>query len=403
MKLLLVLEHRFFATPGNEIVYCERNIDYSFFKRYLKVFDELIVCARTVDVDKNYQGSLIASGQNVKFLKLPNIRGWREIAKKNIEYKKIVKKYIQEIDAVILRAPTPISLAVFDVIKKSKKALAVEFVINPRTLFSNENGKNITNKLLQYLFVKHAKEMCWYANGVSYVTDHILQKEYPCKAIKNGESEKYFTASYSTIDLPLDKYTGLHEFHTKDEPVIICHTGYMEGDSKGHKIAMDVVKKGIEEGLNIRLKFLGTGSKESEFKKYAQFLKIEEYVIFMGQLYGYEAIQKELINSDIFLFPTSAEGLPRSLIEAMANGLACISTPVDGIKELLPEKYLVMRKDINRMVKILSGLVNNVEERRSAAEENYNVALRYEYTLLDERRTAFYSQLYSLANKIKRV
>ena len=42
-----------------------------------------------------------------------------------------------------------------------------------------------------------------------------------------------------------------------------------------------------------------------------------------------------LENSDIFVFPTAAEGLPRVIIEAMAKGLPCVISDVSGNPELV--------------------------------------------------------------------
>ena len=259
--------------------------------------------------------------------------------------------------------------------------------------------RRIVVGLMQTLFVNHAKKLCRTANGVSYVTEHVLQEEFPCRAITDGESEKYFTEHYSTINISKDDYSGIHEPPKKDEPVVICHTGYMDGYSKGHLAVMDVVKNCIKDGLNVELHFIGSGTIEDKFKQYAADNGIADKVFFLGQQFGYKQVQKALIDADIFLFPTRSEGLPRSLIEAMANGLACVSSPIDGIKELLDPEYLVDYKDIAGMTRVVEDLVKDKQKRMAAAKRNFEKSLEYENSILNERRKSFYSKLKRLSDR----
>lgn len=399
MKLLLVLEHRFFILPGGDTVYCERNVDYSFLERYLQVFDEVTVCARAQNVSSDFKGKLLASGKNVSFLPLPDFRGSAGIIKNYIQCRKIIRENVGQFDAVMLRSPSPISLIALDPVIHSKKPFAAEFVINPRTMFDKDSNptRRIVIGLMQTLFVNHAKKLCRTANGVSYVTEHVLQEEFPCRAITDGESERYFTEHYSTINISKDDYSGIHEPPKEDEPVVICHTGYMDGYSKGHLAVMDVVKNCIHDGLNVELHFIGSGTIEDKFKQYASDNGIGDKVVFLGQQFGYKKVQKALIDCDIFLFPTRSEGLPRSLIEAMANGLACVSSPIDGIKELLEPEYLIDYKDIEGMTRVVESLVKDKDKRMIAAERNFNKSLEYENSILTERRIKFYKKLRAIA------
>lgn len=403
MKLLLVLEHRFFILPDGKTVYCERNVDYSFIERYLQVFDEVTVCARAQNVSADFRGKLLASGANVSFLPLPDFRGSAGIIKNYTKCRKIIKDNVANYDAVMLRSPSPISIVALNPVIHCKKPFAAEFVINPRTMFdkdSNPTRKAVVG-IMQTLFVNHAKKLCRTANGVSYVTEHVLQEEFPCRAIIDGESDKYFTEHYSTINISEADYSGVHEPPKEGEPVVICHTGYMDGYSKGHLAVMDVVKNCVNDGLNVELHFIGSGTIEDKFKQYAVDNGIGDKVVFLGQQYGYKQVQKALIDADIFLFPTRSEGLPRSVIEAMANGLACVSSPIDGIKELLEPEYLVDYKDIDGMTRIVEDLVRNQDKRMRAAERNYEKSLEYENSILNERRKSFYIKLRKLADTIE--
>ena len=103
----------------------------------------------------------------------------------------------------------------------------------------------------------------------------------------------------------------------------------------------------------------------------------------------------------MLVFPTESEGLPRTIIEAMAVGLPCVSSPVDGIVELLDENYLVENRTPEAYSKKIKELLSNWEKMIQAGNENYNKALKYEKSILDSRRQSFYKKLSDLANSKK--
>ena len=398
MKLLLFLEHRFYYAGDN--VYCERIINYKYLKRYLNVFDEVTVCARfgkTVPDKK-----ILASGSGVNFLPLPDFMGSNGLAKEYINCCKIIKNNIKNYDAVIIRSPSPISVIAYPIVKKSRLPFAVEIVINPQTLFSKDSYPSKMRLLMSAFFVHHTRQLCMNANGVSYVTEHVLQKLYPCKAMLTND-KRYFTEHYSSIDLRKDQCSSVFHVHEEGKPFIIAHTGYMDSYSKGHLIVMDVAKTLLDNNVPVEIHFIGTGTLENDFKKYAYKIGISNSVVFCGGLNGYPEVQKELAKADLFLFPTCSEGLPRSLIEAMANNVACISSPVDGITELLPPEYLANYKDRTAIYKICIKLLKDDSLRKKAADICFERAQGYTSDLLDARRSSFYRKLYELAKNKERL
>jgi glycosyltransferase involved in cell wall biosynthesis len=58
-------------------------------------------------------------------------------------------------------------------------------------------------------------------------------------------------------------------------------------------------------------------------------------VVFLGWK---ENVVEYLKASDIFVLPSTGEGMPNSLMEAMSCGLACVGTDIGGIRELVTDK-----------------------------------------------------------------
>jgi len=77
----------------------------------------------------------------------------------------------------------------------------------------------------------------------------------------------------------------------------------------------------------------------------------------------------------------------------MAVGLPCLSTPVNGIPELLESEFLFDPFDVNGFVEKLISLKKNPDKLNRMSEININVAKKYEVTVLQKRRRAFYLKL----------
>lgn len=125
----------------------------------------------------------------------------------------------------------------------------------------------------------------------------------------------------------------------------------------------------------------GEGPEKERLAALACELKIENQIHFLG----YRSDIRELLAmSDCFLFTSLQEGLPRSLMEAMASGLPCIVSKIRGNVDLIESNlngYLYEpndiegftkglldifenRKKINNMVKISLKKINNYDNEK---------------------------------------
>ncbi|MEG1301209.1 MAG: glycosyltransferase, partial [Erysipelotrichaceae bacterium] len=141
----------------------------------------------------------------------------------------------------------------------------------------------------------------------------------------------------------------------------------------------------------------GEGNMVEKYKDYVKFLKLEDKVFFIGRLAAKDDVLNIMKKSDLMIFPTHTEGLPRVIIEACAAGLPCLSTPVCGIPELISKAYLFEPEDINGFVNKTKELINNPNELTEMSIANLKVAQLFVSTVLEKRRTEFYLKLRSLA------
>jgi len=80
--------------------------------------------------------------------------------------------------------------------------------------------------------------------------------------------------------------------------------------------------------------WIGGNSANKQFEEYLHDNNLFEYVRYLGWISGKEK-ENALNKADVYVLPSYNEGLPVSIIEAMAHEMPIISTSVGGIPELV--------------------------------------------------------------------
>ncbi len=96
----------------------------------------------------------------------------------------------------------------------------------------------------------------------------------------------------------------------------------------------DTAIRAIALANNPRLQYFicGKGPERENLENLAKELGVFEQIHFLG----FRSDVKELLAAaDVFLFTTRQEGLPRSMMEAMASGLPCVASAIRGNVDLI--------------------------------------------------------------------
>lgn len=102
---------------------------------------------------------------------------------------------------------------------------------------------------------------------------------------------------------------------------------------KGHVVLLHAMRAIIDQGVNAQLRLVGSGPFEDVVRAEVDALKLGGHVEFCGEKVPADVIAL-LKQSDIFCLPSFSEGLPVSIMEAMAIGIPVVTTWISGIPEL---------------------------------------------------------------------
>lgn len=105
------------------------------------------------------------------------------------------------------------------------------------------------------------------------------------------------------------------------DAVVVGHVGRLVWE-KNHKFLLDVASEIMQAEPRAWLLVVGDGPLSAEVQDRARALGVAERTIFAGDRNDVPQLMKGAM--DVFVFPSKAEGLSVSLVEAQAAGLPCI-------------------------------------------------------------------------------
>lgn len=143
-------------------------------------------------------------------------------------------------------------------------------------------------------------------------------------------------------------------------------------EKKGHKYSLDALSM-LRGSLAFKYRVVGDGPLLSELEKYAKSLDIGDLVEFVGHKNHHsDSLLEEYRNADIFIHPSvtarsgDKEGIPGTVVEAMASGLPIVSTYHAGIPDVLKNGFsgiLVREREATALASAIKELAESAELR----------------------------------------
>lgn len=158
------------------------------------------------------------------------------------------------------------------------------------------------------------------------------------------------------------------EFINKNEPRLLYH-----GRVDRRKGALDLIEAFAvlcrENELKLKLLVSGIGPDSETAAAKIRELNLENRVEMLGYA-DYETVPEIYRRADVFVSPTYAEGFSNTILEAMASGLAIVSTRSVGVIDCLRDRgngLLVESGNVGELTNALREVLIDYELRKTLA------------------------------------
>jgi len=293
----------------------------SFHLPYLKWFKEqgyeVHVAANSTD-DTNIPNCDVF--HNVKFERFP-------FTKSNIKAYNDLKEIIKENDFNIVHCHTPVASVLTRLAARTEKDTTVIYTAHG---FHFYDGAPLLNWLIYYPVERFCAK---FTDKLITINTEDYERAKQWSLRNNGKvyyvpgvGVDFSKFNSNNIDVAKKK----QELGIIEDTKVILSVGELN-ENKNH----EVVIRALAELKEKDFVYLIAG--KGHLKDYLEQLIAEKGMKDRVKLLGYRTDINELLKiTDLFVFPSKREGLPVSLIEAMASGVNCIASDIRGNVDLLP-------------------------------------------------------------------
>lgn len=207
---------------------------------------------------------------------------------------------------------------------------------------------------------------------LSLYSKYFIKNKFACSntAGKFWYGNKAFTVLNNAIDCDSFTYKDsvrnmVRERMGLQDAFVVCHIGQTDVVQKNHPFIFKVFAKIKEEKSNARLMLIGANKNEMASEICAE-LGIMNDVEFLGSRTD---VSDLLCGADVFLFPSTSEGLPVSVVEAQASGLPVLMS--EAVTKEVAATDLVKTKSLSDSVQSWADACTAISQcdRRDTSEE----------------------------------
>lgn len=333
-----------------------------------KIWFELSKAANQYHIlarSKNHKYQVFTEG-NITLHLVPNLGNAKTFFFTSFKMKKLIKKH--QINIVL--AQCPILGGFTAAVIKKRLSIKIFQEIHDTFYFDLVNSNNPFKRLAYFLFKYSLKK----ADRIRALNDLMANKiNYKNKVI----------TIENRVNMSLFKPKQNNQF---SHPINIISVGSFV-KRKGFHILIDSVRE-LSKEYDIHLILIGGGKEYNNLKSQSQDLNVTLY-----DRLDQSEINRLLLESDIYVQPSLREGMPRTILEAMASKLPVVASNISlipGTVKHLETGLLIEPFNHKEITLAISLLINDEDLRNRLVKNAYEMVMnKYEWNYSFEKyRTA---------------
>ncbi len=293
-------------------------------------FDEIVLSVPVFD-QPPASGSRVRSA-NVRLAALPYFPGPRQFYPMLPRLHRRLRAWVEQCDVIHLRVPSPAAIFAFRIAQRMGKPVFLLVVGDYEALLPHLPYKGIKKLLFSWYVAfeeralrRMTTQALTFANGAALREKHEAQ------------GATVFETKTTTLNL---SDVGTREDTCQSSPVRLLTVSRID-PRKGLRVLPETVAELVRAGLDVTLDIVGPtigligDDEQAAIAADAARLRVADRVRLKGVV-PLDRLIAMYRDYDLFVLPTRpGEGVPRVLMEAMANGLPVITTRVSGLGSLV--------------------------------------------------------------------
>lgn len=284
---------------------------------------------------------------NINFVRFP-------FSKINIKVYKELKKIITENNYDIIHCHTPVAGVLTRLAARNSKNTTVIYTAHGFHFFK---GAPLLNWLIYYPVERFCAR---FTDKLITINKEDYERAKRFSLRKNGKV--YYVLG---VGINLEKIQKLKvdvkqkkiELGMSENTPILLSVGELN-KNKNHEAVLQALGKLKDK--NIVYLICGCGVLKEYLERKIQELHLEN----KAKLLGYRSDVIEILKTaDLFIFPSKREGLPVSVIEAMAAGLPVIASNVRGNRDLIAKENLFEPEDVAALTNLIKKQLEAIENK----------------------------------------